>query len=330
MRKKQRLFSEDTITMGSPSRRSQYQLVKYFGKSSEYFLDMRGLYSGWLQFFFFFPLDTDHWHIRAQWLEYSMIAVNLISIGHLSTTALAAVSLGIMTANVTGVSVLTGLASGLDTVLPAAFTSPQPQFVGLWAQRMGSRGVSHGGVIPTLVVARFTWIVLRSDKDTLVRSPNKLFDKLHPSSVLTKHLLVWGPQPIRLGYIGAPIATVASYYLISITSFTYGRYLVPQTAWHPLSKKMFYDLGILTRLGLSGVGMFDACVSAIAPIELPSACSAGRVRMVGLGMCRAGYVLLGPNRSRLPVDLDINIKHHLSYLLFKRARCHNSHREFAW
>lgn len=75
---------------------------------------------------------------RAQWLEHGMIAVNLISIGHLSTTALAAVSLGTMTANVTGTSVLQGLASGLDTVLPAAFTSPQPQLVGLWAQRMGT------------------------------------------------------------------------------------------------------------------------------------------------------------------------------------------------
>ncbi|KAG6877022.1 hypothetical protein C0992_011044 [Termitomyces sp. T32_za158] len=76
--------------------------------------------------------------LGAQWLEHGMIAVNLITIGHLSTTALAAVSLGTMTANVTGSSVLQGLASGLDTVLPAAFTSPQPQLVGLWAQRMGT------------------------------------------------------------------------------------------------------------------------------------------------------------------------------------------------
>ncbi|KAG5339843.1 hypothetical protein C0989_003352 [Termitomyces sp. Mn162] len=75
--------------------------------------------------------------LGAQWLEHSMIGVNLISIGHLSTTALAAVSLSTMTANVTGVSVLQGLATGLDTILPAAFTSPQPQLVGLWIQRMG-------------------------------------------------------------------------------------------------------------------------------------------------------------------------------------------------
>ncbi|KAG6877023.1 hypothetical protein C0992_011045 [Termitomyces sp. T32_za158] len=76
--------------------------------------------------------------LQTQWLEHSMIAVTMISIGHLSTTALAALSLGTMTANVTGVSVLQGLASGLDTILPAAFTSHQPQLVGLWTQRMGN------------------------------------------------------------------------------------------------------------------------------------------------------------------------------------------------
>ncbi|KAG6895433.1 hypothetical protein C0992_001257 [Termitomyces sp. T32_za158] len=139
--------------------------------------------------------------LGAQWLEYSMVMVNIISIGHLSTTALAAVSLGTLTAGVTGFSMLHGLASGLDTVLPAAFTSAQPQLVGLWTQRM-----------------------------------------------------VWGPRSVRLGFIGAPIATAISYYIISFASYVYGRYLVPRTAWHPLSMRMFDDLGILVRLGLSGVG----------------------------------------------------------------------------
>ncbi|KAG6809381.1 hypothetical protein H0H93_015854, partial [Arthromyces matolae] len=72
--------------------------------------------------------------------------------------------------------------------------------------------------------------------------------------VIAEGSTVWGPEPIRLGFIGAPIATVTSYYLISIASFMYGRYWVPPTAWHPLSRKMFYDLGILARLGFSGVG----------------------------------------------------------------------------
>ena len=60
-----------------------------------------------------------------------------MSIGHLSTIALAASSLGMMTAGVTGYSIIVGLTSTLDTMLPSAWTSPQPQLVGLWAQRMG-------------------------------------------------------------------------------------------------------------------------------------------------------------------------------------------------
>lgn len=71
-------------------------------------------------------------------LDYSLIFVSVISIGHLSTKSLAAISLGSMTASVTGLSIIQGLASALDTVLPSAWTSPQPHLVGLWAQRMSS------------------------------------------------------------------------------------------------------------------------------------------------------------------------------------------------
>ncbi|KAG6907804.1 hypothetical protein DXG01_007343 [Tephrocybe rancida] len=74
--------------------------------------------------------------LGSQILEYSMSIVNIVSIGHLSTTALAAISLGSMASAVTGFSVLNGLASGLETVLPTAFTSSEPQLVGLWTQRM--------------------------------------------------------------------------------------------------------------------------------------------------------------------------------------------------
>ena len=73
---------------------------------------------------------------RTHLLEYSLVVVSVVSIGHISTTTLAAISLGSMTASVTGYSVIQGLTSALDTVLPLAWTSNQPQLVGLWAQRM--------------------------------------------------------------------------------------------------------------------------------------------------------------------------------------------------
>ncbi|KAG6836548.1 hypothetical protein H0H93_006855 [Arthromyces matolae] len=201
--------------------------------------------------------------LGAQWLEYSMIAVNIISIGHLSTTALAAISLGTMTANVTGISVLYGLSSGLDTLLPAAFTSPHPQLVGLWSQRMGNSFpalyslrksltasvavIMACALVPICIVwynAEAIFIALDQDPEVSRLSTAELAE--------AKDFSVWGPEPIRLGFIGAPVATITSYYLISIASFIYGRYFIPQTAWHPLSSKMFCDLGLLTGLGLSG------------------------------------------------------------------------------
>jgi MATE family multidrug resistance protein len=72
-------------------------------------------------------------------LEYSLVVASVISIGHVSTTALAAATLGSMTASVTGLSIIMGFASTLDTMLPSAWTSDEPRLVGLWTQRMGTR-----------------------------------------------------------------------------------------------------------------------------------------------------------------------------------------------
>jgi MATE family multidrug resistance protein len=71
-------------------------------------------------------------------LEYSLVVASVISIGHLSTTALAAATLGSMTASVTGYSIVQGFASTLDTMLPSAWTSDKPRLVGLWAHRMSA------------------------------------------------------------------------------------------------------------------------------------------------------------------------------------------------
>lgn len=72
---------------------------------------------------------------------------------------------------------------------------------------------------------------------------------------LLRHVrAVWGPEPFRLGFIGAPIATAISFNLISILSIIYGLFFVPKTAWHPLSTRCFTSLGVLVQLGLSGVG----------------------------------------------------------------------------
>ena len=43
-----------------------------------------------------------------------------------------------MTASVSGFSIILGMCSALDTLLPSAWTSPRPELVGLWSQRMSA------------------------------------------------------------------------------------------------------------------------------------------------------------------------------------------------
>jgi MATE family multidrug resistance protein len=78
-----------------------------------------------------------------------------------------------------------------------------------------------------------------------------------PINIILNYVLVWGPEPIRLGFIGAPIATAASFNLVSLASVIYGVYFAPRTAWHPFSRRIFSKLGLLVHLGFAGVGTCD-------------------------------------------------------------------------
>ena len=220
-------------------------------------------------------------------LEYSLISASVVSIGHLSTTALAASTLGSMTSAVTGYSIIQGFASTLDTVLPSAYTSDQPQLVGVWAQRMT---VILGFLLIPIALcwasAESILLLLRQDPEVahlaavylrwailglpaytfnqisrryfqaqgFFTVPTRIIIIVSPINALLNYLLVWGPEPIKLGFIGAPIASAISFNLIALFSLVYGIFWVPKTAWHPLSKRMFTNLGILVQLGIAGVG----------------------------------------------------------------------------
>ncbi|KAH9017086.1 MATE efflux family protein [Lactarius deliciosus] len=220
-------------------------------------------------------------------LEYSLVVASVVSIGHLSTVALAASTLGMMTASVTGYSIIQGLSSTLDTMLPSAWTSPNPQLVGLWSQRMAV-------VMATfLIPISFLWfnaesilLFLHQQPDVahlaavylkyasiglpayafncisrryfqsqgLFMVPTQIILVIAPINAFLNYFLVCGPEPIALGFVGAPLATAISFNLISIASIVYGIFFVPSTAWHPFSRRSFTSLGVLVKLGLGGIG----------------------------------------------------------------------------
>lgn len=220
-------------------------------------------------------------------LEYSLIVASVVSIGHVSTVALAAATLGSMTASVSGYTIIQGLSSALDTLLPAAWASSKPQMVGLWSQRM--LVVTAVTVIPVLMIwfnAESILLLLRQDPEVahlagvylkwaslglpayafncvsrryfqsqgLFVVPTRVILAVSPINAVLNYVLVWGPEPVRIGFIGAPIATAISFNLISMSSVIYGIFYIEKTAWHPVSRRSFSDLGLLVRLGLCGVG----------------------------------------------------------------------------
>ncbi|CAE6418871.1 unnamed protein product [Rhizoctonia solani] len=220
-------------------------------------------------------------------LEHLILIATMVSIGHLSLEALAASALGGMMASLTGWSIAHGFASALDSLLPQAWTSEHQYHVGLWTQRMivlmGLVNIPilciwHNAESVLLVfhqepeIARLAAIYLKwlsiglpaycfnivirryFQAQGIIHVSSQIIAIIAPVNALLNWLLVWGPQPIRLGFIGGPIATAISFNLISIYFVIYGIWYAPRSAWHPISSRSFHSLGSLLKLGLAGVG----------------------------------------------------------------------------
>lgn len=69
-------------------------------------------------------------------LQYTLTGASVLAVGHLGRNELGAVSLAIMTSNITGYVIYEGLATGLDTLCAQAYGSGKLHLVGLHLQRM--------------------------------------------------------------------------------------------------------------------------------------------------------------------------------------------------
>ncbi|KAF8322158.1 multidrug/Oligosaccharidyl-lipid/Polysaccharide flippase [Clavulina sp. PMI_390] len=228
--------------------------------------------------------------VGTQLLESTITLAAIVSIGHLSTYQLAGVTLGFMTANVTGLSIMLGFVSALDSLLPQAWTS-NPPLVGLWSQRMGvlmaillipisALWFSAEPILLALKqepeVAHYASLYLRTlsislpayafncvtrrylQSQGLMHVPTTIIIAVTPVNIFLNWFLVWGPQSIRLGFIGAPLSTVISFNLIAISTAMYIWIWDPRKAWHPVSMSMFQNLRLLVELGVAGVGQLAA------------------------------------------------------------------------
>ncbi|KAF8699928.1 MATE efflux family protein, partial [Rhizoctonia solani] len=212
---------------------------------------------------------------------------SVISLGHISTEALAASALGTMTAGVTGLSIITGFACALDSLLPHAWTSGNSQHVGLWTQRMivllsmisvpivllwlNAESIllklRQEPKVAHMAGMYLKWFVLSLPGQTVTVVARRFYQAQGRSHIPTiimifiaalnaflSWLLVWGPEPFRLGFIGAPIASSISFDLMAIIYIIHAYWINSSEAWHPINHLCFQELGKLFRLGLSSTG----------------------------------------------------------------------------
>ncbi|KAG8744387.1 hypothetical protein FRC12_014814 [Ceratobasidium sp. 428] len=219
-------------------------------------------------------------------IEYSLAITSTVIVGRLSTEMLAGASLGIMMADITGFSIIQGFAYALDSLLPAAWTSANPSHVGLWTQRMlvlmafllvpismvllniehvflhlrqDPQVASLAAVylrfsVPQLPAYAFNAVIRRYfQAQGLLHVPSFITLIVAPINVGLNYALVWGPEPIGIGFIGAPVATSISVMLMSVLYLVYAVFFTSHKAWYRISIQSLHSLPKLLGLALTGV-----------------------------------------------------------------------------
>ncbi|KAF8559902.1 hypothetical protein OG21DRAFT_1689 [Imleria badia] len=185
--------------------------------------------------------------------EHSLVIAPTVSLGHLSTTDLAASTVGTAVASVTGYSIIQGFISSLDKVLAdapnrrvAKIACAQAAVVtgivlfpitNLWAvqsasllQRLGQPPevaapaseflrVTAAG-LPGYAIGEIAKRYLTSQGLSHVHM--RILSAIAPLNLVLNYLLVDGPIPaLRLGFAGAPLCTVLSHNALAIMLILY-------------------------------------------------------------------------------------------------------------
>jgi len=231
-------------------------------------------------------------------LQNSLSTVSVFTVGHLGATELAAVSMGAMTANITGYATIQGIATALDTLCPQAFGARKYTLVGLYLQKCVA--LIFVVMAPVMVVWMFYGFdlicLLLPDRDTakyaavylqyltpgipayvLFECGKRFLQAQGIYHISTYVLLFAAPSNIVMnilfvrafGYLGAPMAVAINYWLMAIGLFVATVFLVKAestpTGIHPLAcwgelnvGAAFKHWGKLAQLAIPGLVMLEA------------------------------------------------------------------------
>ncbi|KAG7191296.1 ethionine resistance protein [Scheffersomyces spartinae] len=231
-------------------------------------------------------------------LQNSLSTVSVFTVGHLGATELAAVSMGAMTANITGYATIQGIATALDTLCPQAFGAKKYNLVGIYLQKCSALIFSI--MIPVL----FTWAffayelicLIVPDKETAkllavylnvltLGMPGYIFFECGKRflqaqgiyHISTYVLLFAAPANLVMnvvlvkhwGYLGAPLAVSINYWLMAVGLLLATKYAIkaedtpagfhPMRCWGGLNvKEAFSGWGKLAGLAVPGLIMLEA------------------------------------------------------------------------
>ena len=224
-------------------------------------------------------------------LQSSLGVCSVFAVGHISPKALAGVTLGMMSSNMTAIAVIAGLASSLDTFLPQAYGARKFKLVGLIFQRCVALILCVMVVVCTLwwLYAERVLLTILPDPESAHYAAQYLkvtsfgipgyvlfetgkrflqaqgiFDAstyvlfvCAPLNAIMNYTFVW---KLGFGYIGAPMAVAFNYTLMALGLFLYTVYtkseMNPRKCWngiHP--KKIFRNWGELIWLSIPNLIM---------------------------------------------------------------------------
>ncbi|KAK4494724.1 hypothetical protein PRZ48_014080 [Zasmidium cellare] len=234
-------------------------------------------------------------------LQQSLTLTSVFTVGHIGRNELGAVSLGSMTANITGYAVYHGLATSLDTLCAQAYGSGNKKLVGLYLQRMvfflwvitipiailwaASTEILYkivpekeiaelaGNYLKVLIIGAPGYGCFESAK-RYVQAQGRFDATLYvlliaaPLNILMHYLFVW---VFKWGFIGCPIAVVTTETLMPILLFLYVRFIGGMECWPGFTRKAFKNWGPMVRLALPGLVMVLAEFLAFEILTLASA-----------------------------------------------------------
>jgi len=218
-------------------------------------------------------------------LQYSLPVASVFTVGHLGKIELGAVSLGSMTASITGYAVYQGLVTSLDTLCAQAYGSGRRKLVGLHMQRMvyflwcvtipigiiwlsGARILS--AIVPEPETARLAGLYLKilllgapgyaafESGKRFVQAQGLFTPTLYvlliiaPLNAFLHWLFVWY---FKWGFIGAPIAVVIAENLLPLGLFLYVRFVDGMQCWGGFNRAALKNWSPMVRLALPGLLM---------------------------------------------------------------------------